>query len=135
MGKQEWDSFDVLEGVLALMGKQTFPASVPAVHNAFHALAEENGGFKPFLEGYLFQERTGFFYSEKLQTYLENMEHVGLLSCVNPDFDAYKILPKMKTTFNKHVAPTFTQAEIKTLEAMARAFKTQVNTENKVSVA
>ena len=125
MGVRGWDSFDVLEGVLVAMGVGTFPASVPTLHNAFYAVAQKKN-FKPFVEEYLWQKRTGFFFSERLQTYLENMELAGLLSCVNPDFDAYEIRPKLTTTFDKHIKSNFSDTELKMLGEMARVFKSQI---------
>ena len=125
MSNQAWDALDVLEGMLALMGEKKLPASVPAVHGAFHDLAQKRS-YKAFVAEYLFQRRTGFFFSVKLQTYLENLELAGLVSCVNPHLSTYEIQDKLETTFQQYVKPKFSKREIKTLGRMAREFRKRV---------
>jgi hypothetical protein len=128
MAGSKWDAFDVLEGVLAHVKANTLPASVPVVHNAFYALSRKKN-FKPFVQGYLFQKRTGFFFSERLQMYLENMELAGLVSSVNPDFDTYEIRAKLRNTFNEQVKANFSKQELKILSQMAQEFYDKVCSE------
>lgn len=125
MGVPKWDAFEVLEGVLAHIEASTMPASVPALHNAFYALAQKRD-FKAFVQGYLFQKRTGFYFSERLQTYLENMELAGLISSVNPDFDTYEIRDKLKLSFNEQAKRNFSKLELRALSKMAHEFYDEV---------
>lgn len=131
-----WDACDVLHGILSNMGKnqKQIPASVPIVHNAFHALAE-NQDFKPFLSEYLFQKRIGFFFSEKLQTYLENMEMAKLLSCGNPTFETYTIQDKLCASFKQYYEGNFSNDEKEMLMKMAQVFQEKLAEERSVRAA
>ncbi|NLV45650.1 MAG: hypothetical protein GXY07_14275 [Candidatus Hydrogenedentes bacterium] len=129
MSSEKWNACDVLHGILSKMNGPKIPASIPILHNAFHALAQETQ-FHPFFDDYLFQKRIGFFFSEKMQDYLENMEMAKLLSCGNPAFETYEIKDKLKKSFDEYVRQNFSEQENELLGRAAEEFANKISKEH-----
>lgn len=134
MGSEKWSACDVLHGILSKMNDSQIPASIPILHNAFYALARDPQ-FCPFFDDFLFQKRIGFFFSEKMQDYLENMEMAKLLSCGNPAFETYTIGEKLGKCFDAYIRVNFTDEENTLLEKAAEEFAKKISEEQSAYAA
>lgn len=134
MTSKKWSACDVLHGILSQMKETQIPASIPILHNAFYALARDPQ-FSPFFDDYLFQKRIGFFFSVKLQDYLENMEMAKLLSCGNPAFETYTIREKLGKSFDEYIRNSFTDEENELLKTAAEKFAEKIAKEQSAYAA
>ncbi|MGD0091317.1 MAG: hypothetical protein ABSE73_15475 [Planctomycetota bacterium] len=123
MASGNWTTFDVVRAILAhvIDKAQAISAETPVLHGALYDLAKEDK-FKPYLNDFTFEQRGDFPFSREFHTQLVALEMAGHLSCQNPDFVQYHILPKMKTHFQKRTKRFFTDEEIADIGVMADRF-------------
>ena len=123
--KKQWDAYDALKAMLALMESKEFPSSARVIHSAMCQIQQEPE-FHCFVQEYLFAPRGDFPFSSVLQTDLSNMEIAGLLSSPNPEFVRYTVCDKLDRIFEIYVKGRFTQDELETLTRMAQVFEERV---------
>jgi len=115
----KWAAFDVLKVIIANLGVESMKAWVPDVHNAFYELTKIEK-YKPFLEGFSFEPRIGFYFSQKLRIYFENMEESGLLAFESLlELDRYNITSKMFNDYEK-TKEYFSEEELCVLSEMGK---------------
>lgn len=120
-----WDTFDVVKGLLAQISDKNIPSAIPVIHKAVFELAQ-NPKYQRFLKSYIFEHRSYFPFCEELQTDLVNLEMSGYLASINPNFVNYQIQSQLKSSFEKNNKQRFLPEEISVLESMSEEFLTEV---------
>ena len=111
----------VLQGILALSGKEKIEASTPCLHETIYQLSIMDA-FRDLLGSYIFQDRGKYHYSRRLEIDFRNLELAFMLSNQNPSLSKYTINSNAKEKFEKYTKSKFSADDIPILEAMASKF-------------
>ena len=125
MIKCKLDDYEVLLSLLANLEITEFPANVPILHNIVHDLSNRSK-YKNLLKPYIFQKHAGFYFSPKMEDYLENMCIASLLG-MDGMREIYIILPKLRISYERHIDKNNWSKEIEIIKQMAIDFTELIN--------
>jgi len=115
---------DYVKATFHYLGRTRFPADVPRIHKAFHAISQKPE-FSLLFGNFVFDTSKAYPHCPTIRYALDRLQKANLLSCINPGLDEFEV-SKALADQKQDIDVLFSEQERQALKGVAEEFKKEM---------